>query len=173
MNSSNPHLSLRELQVMRLAAEGQTAKAIALALHISASAVSMYMMHARLKLGVKTKSEAIAMLVDTGAVLIESIERTKSAMRDESNMKNDQLRQMQLISNQLRHLVEGMLLADTTDKVQHADTTVWREMAERLLRTAANTIGYEIVKVRVAEAADNTANPNHSGAVGHSSKNQV
>jgi DNA-binding CsgD family transcriptional regulator len=164
------HLSLRELQVLLLAAHGQTAKASALALHISESAISLYMTHARHKLGAKTKAEAIAMFMDTGAVFTESIESVVAKTHDERCKASDQLHEMQRVSNKLRHLVDGMFLADATDKVQHTDMAVWKEIAEGLLRIAAHTFGYEIVSVRAVETADHTASIGHSGAADNSSK---
>lgn len=164
------HLSLRELQVLLLAAHGQTAKASALALHISESAIGLYMTHARYKLGAKTKTEAIAMFMDTGAVFTESIESVVSKTHDDRCIASDQLHEMQRVSNKLRHLVDGMLLADATDKIQHTDLAVWKEIAEGLLRTAAHTFGYEIVKVRVAEAAINSDDPSQPEVAGNSPK---
>ena len=76
-----PLLSLREIHVMRLAAEGMTAKATAIALHISESAVNLYLMNARHKLGARTKSEAIAILMDAEPLMKESIEQVKGVAR--------------------------------------------------------------------------------------------
>jgi DNA-binding CsgD family transcriptional regulator len=171
--TKSTHLSLRELQVLLLAAHGQTAKASVLALHISESAIALYMTHARQKLGAKTKSEAIAMFMDTGAVFTESIESVVSKTHDDRCKASDQLHEMQRVSTKLRHLVDGMLLADVTDKMQHTDMAVWREVAEGLLRTAAHTFGYEIVKVRVAEAAVNTNGLSHPEVAGYSPKTLV
>jgi DNA-binding CsgD family transcriptional regulator len=167
------HLSLRELQVLLLAAHGQTAKASALALHISESAISLYMTHARHKLGAKTKSEAIAIFMDTGAVFTESIESVVSKTHDDRCKASHQLHEMQRVSNKLRHLVDGMLLADATDKVQHTDMAVWREIAEGLLRTAAHALGFSIAAVRVAEAVVNTNGLSHPEVAGTSPKTLV
>jgi hypothetical protein len=138
------------MQVLRSAASGQTAKVTAFALHLSTSAVSLYMLNARRKLGAKTKSEAIVMLMNTGADLNESIECAMSRMRDNDSTKTDQLHEMQLISSQMRRLVEGMVLADATNVVQNTDLTAGVEMTVKLLRTAAHALGYEIVRMRVA-----------------------
>ena len=148
VTSNEPHLSLRELQVLRLAAEGQTAKAIALALHVSVSAVSLYMLHARQKLGARTKSEAIAILMDTGTTLLASANYVKTATSVDASRDNDALHDMLLISTRMRHVLENMLIEHAAGKSDRGDTIVWRELTEKFLVMAAGAFGYEMVKMQ-------------------------
>lgn len=146
MNFHAPLLSLREIQVMRLAAEGLTAKATAKALHISGSAVNLYLTNARHKLGAKTKAEAIAMLIEAGPFLRESMEQLRENPGEVSAEQREHVEEVQFISRQLRHLLDDMSIAEFTQKTQHGDDSVWTELAERFLRTAASALGYGIVK---------------------------
>lgn len=146
MNLPSRLLSLREMQVLRLAAEGLTAKATAQVLHLSESAVNLYLVHARQKLGAKTKAEAIAVLMDSGAVITESIDHVKATFRKNSADQDDRLHEMLLVSNKMRHLLENMLIADAARKLEHGDQEVWNDLAERFLKMAAEACGYEVVK---------------------------
>lgn len=154
MDLPSRHLSLRELQVLRLAAEGLTAKATARVLQVSESAVNLYLMHARQKLGAKTKAEAIAALTDSGDLVTESIAHMKAMVRAGAALQNDRLQEMLLISNKLRHMLENMLLADATRKVENCNVDVWNNLAEKFLKIAAHAYGYHVVKEQDASRDD-------------------
>lgn len=153
MNVHTPHLSLRELQVLHLAAEGLTAKETARLLNVSESAVNLYICHARQKLGAKTKAEAIAMMMGSGELTRESIERAKTAKRHCSPLHAGPLQDVLQISNRIRHLAEVMLLADVARKADQGDLAVWQDLAEKCLKMAAHSCGYRI------EKAQGEANP--------------
>lgn len=153
MNMHIPLLSLREIQVLRLAAEGLTAKATATALHLSESAVNLYLVHARQKLGAKTKAEAIAMWMESGSVISESIEHVKAAVRRNSSRQDDHLHEMVLLSNKMRRLLEDMLIADVTRNTENGDQAIWNDLAEKFLKTAAQACGFQVVKVQARSSA--------------------
>lgn len=146
MTVHTPHLSLRELQVLHLAAEGLTAKETAKLLHLSESAVNLYTCHARRKLGAKTKAEAIAVMMETGEITRESIEGIKPMKRNKFAPHNGALQDLLVISNRLRHLLEVMLLADVGLKTDDGNPAVWNELAEKFLKIAAHSCGYHIYK---------------------------
>lgn len=141
-----PRLSLREIEVLRLAAEGFTAKSTAQVLHLSESAVNLYLMHARQKLNARTKVEAIAMLMDSGMVLRDSIEHVNKSAGKAAAGQDEKLKEMLQLSNKMRHLLEDMLIADAARKSHHSELAIWNELAEKLLKMAAQACGYEIVK---------------------------
>jgi DNA-binding CsgD family transcriptional regulator len=147
VNVHTPHLSLRELQVLHLAAEGLTAKETAKLLNLSESAVNLYICHARQKLGAKTKAEAIAMMMDSGELTRGNIEKVKVANRSGGALQTGPLQDMLMISNRIRHLAEVMLLADVAGKADHGDLAVWSDLAEKFLKMAAHSCGYRIEKV--------------------------
>jgi DNA-binding CsgD family transcriptional regulator len=149
------HLSLRELQVLRLAAEGLTAKGTARVLQISESAVNLYLTHARQKLGAKTKAEAIASLGDSGDLVTESITHMKAMVRAGAALQNDRLQEMLILSNKLRHMLENMFLAEASRTVEKCNVDVWNNLAEKFLVIAAQTYGYQVVK-------DQETGPDHN-----------
>ena len=61
-------LSQRDLEVLRLAASGLTAKQTADVLGISASAVAMYLAKGERKLGAQTKAHAVAIATALGLI---------------------------------------------------------------------------------------------------------
>ena len=61
-------LSQRELEVLRIAASGLTAKQTAEVLGISASAVTMYLAKGERKLGAQTKAHAVAIATALGLI---------------------------------------------------------------------------------------------------------
>ena len=94
------------------------------------------------------------MLMDTGNDLIRSILHVQPRTHKDHSINYDHLHEMQQISVQLRHLLETMLIADVSSNVQHADMSVWMELAEKLLRSAVHTFGYEMVKACPIETAE-------------------
>ncbi len=61
-------LSPREVDVLRGAAAGLTAKETAEHLGISASAVNLYLSRAQLKLGAKNKTHAVVIAINQGTI---------------------------------------------------------------------------------------------------------
>ena len=139
-------LSLREVQAMRLAAKGMTAKATAKALHISASAVNLYLTNARHKLGARTKSEAIAILLEAGPTFRESIEYLREQKGYATPEEERRFNERRQISRKLRDLLDDMSIVEVTQKVRNAEDPLWTELAEQFLHTAAEALGYGIVK---------------------------
>jgi len=64
----NNQLSNRELEVLRLAASGLTAKQTANIIGVSEAAVAMYLGKCALKLGAKTKAHAVAIAIAVGLI---------------------------------------------------------------------------------------------------------
>ena len=69
-------LSQRELEVLRLAASGLTAKQSANVLGVSESAVTMYLAEGERKLGAQAKAHAVAIATALG--LIGRVDRRRS-----------------------------------------------------------------------------------------------
>lgn len=64
----NPKLSPREVEVLRAAGAGKTAKETADLIGVSPSAVNLYVARAMMKLQAKTKSQAIVMAIHKGFI---------------------------------------------------------------------------------------------------------
>jgi DNA-binding CsgD family transcriptional regulator len=71
-------LTARELDVMRLVAEGNTARQAGAALFISPRTVEMHVQGCLLRLGCRTRAEAVRRLAELGALPAPS-EPTKTA----------------------------------------------------------------------------------------------
>ncbi|GAB03635.1 response regulator [Gordonia amarae] len=68
MRSPQPTLSARELEVLQLVADGATNNAIAARLHISDATVKSHLVHTYTKLGVSSRTAAVAAARDAGAL---------------------------------------------------------------------------------------------------------
>lgn len=66
MRSPQPSLSARETEVLRLVADGSTNTEIAAQLHISDATVKSHLVHIYTKLGVSSRTAAVATARDTG-----------------------------------------------------------------------------------------------------------
>ncbi len=66
MRSPQPSLSAREIDVLRLVAEGATNSDVAARLHISDATVKSHLVHIYTKLGVSSRTAAVAMARDRG-----------------------------------------------------------------------------------------------------------
>lgn len=66
MRSPQPSLSARETEVLRLVADGASNGDIAARLHISDATVKSHLVHVYTKLGVSSRTAAVAMARDTG-----------------------------------------------------------------------------------------------------------
>lgn len=66
MRSPQPSLSARETEVLRLVADGATNNEIAARLHISDATVKSHLVHIYTKLGVSSRTAAVATARDTG-----------------------------------------------------------------------------------------------------------
>lgn len=66
MRSPQPSLSTRETEVLRLVADGATNNEIAAQLHISDATVKSHLVHIYTKLGVSSRTAAVATARDTG-----------------------------------------------------------------------------------------------------------
>lgn len=66
MRSPQPSLSTREIQVLRLVADGAANNEIATRLHISDATVKTHLVHIYTKLGVSSRTAAVAAARDTG-----------------------------------------------------------------------------------------------------------
>ncbi|TLP98635.1 response regulator transcription factor [Nesterenkonia salmonea] len=66
MRSPQPSLSTRETEVLRLVADGATNSDIATRLHISDATVKSHLVHIYTKLGVSSRTAAVATARDTG-----------------------------------------------------------------------------------------------------------
>lgn len=64
LQANHIHLSKRELDCLQLTIKGYTAKMIARVLQISHRTIEEYLNHVRIKMGVTTKSEMIALTLD-------------------------------------------------------------------------------------------------------------
>lgn len=64
----NPNLSPREIEVLRAAGAGLTARETADLLGLSASAVNLYVTRACFKLRAKTKTEALVLAIHKGFI---------------------------------------------------------------------------------------------------------
>lgn len=131
---------------MRLAAEGLTAKATAKALQISESAVNLYLTNARHKLGAKTKARAFALLIEAGPLLSENIEQLRDHPGAIATKQSQHADDQKFMSNQLRHLLDDISMAEFSHTANKCDDTVWNELADQFLRTAAAALGYGIIR---------------------------
>lgn len=68
MRSPQPSLSTREIQVLRLVADGATNNDIAKKLHISDATVKSHLVHVYTKLGVSSRTAAVATARDIGVL---------------------------------------------------------------------------------------------------------
>lgn len=68
MRSPQPSLSTREIQVLRLVADGATNNDIANRLHISDATVKSHLVHVYTKLGVSSRTAAVATARDLGVL---------------------------------------------------------------------------------------------------------
>jgi DNA-binding NarL/FixJ family response regulator len=66
MRSPQPSLSRREIEVLRLVAEGSTNGDIARRLHISDATVKSHLVHIYTKLGVPSRTAAVAAARESG-----------------------------------------------------------------------------------------------------------
>ncbi len=66
MRSPRPSLSARETEVLRLVADGATNNEIAAHLHITDATVKSHLVHIYTKLGVSSRTAAVASARDTG-----------------------------------------------------------------------------------------------------------